>query len=369
MRWWKRLDVSGGHGCGCGGAPAAASRREVLRAMLGVAVALGAPAVGAATLDRGRAIAGWRRRLQLILERGIIPIIDTEFTYNLRVDLDFIIEEMNANGVAQICMAPGDNRTSGVSLELHRRHPDLFIPTTKDGSSPEWYHNTKSFAETLGKDLAQGDYFLMGEFELRHYPSPNQYHAGKTDRDVTVPLDDPGVEAVFRLAETTGIALQIHYEVEDVLLPPLEALLARHPKAKVIWCHLGQVRLPGRARRYGPDYVVSLLDRFPNLYFDLGLPGPRHVHPMSGERDQMIYIPGDTNQWRGELAESWKTILESQADRFLAASDMDGQRYRNFPQTIRRLRDLVISQLGPRAQKLIGFANAWKLITGETWPT
>ncbi len=347
----------------------AVSRRVVLRGMLGAAVALSAPAAGAATVDRGKAIAGWRRRLESILASGVVPIIDTEFTYNLRVDLDFIVEAMKAHGVAQVCMAPGDDRESDVSVDLHRRFPDHFIPTAKDGSSREWYGDTRSFAETLGKDLAGGDYFLMGEFELRHYPSPRQYKAGKMDRDVTVPLDDPGVEAVFRLAESTGIALQIHYEVEDALLPPLEALLTRHPKAKVVWCHLGQVRFPDRARRYGPGYVASLLDRFPNLYFDLGLPGPRHVHPISGVRDQMIYSEGAANRWGGALVDEWKALLEGRPDRFLAATDMDAGRYRGFPNAIQRLRDLVLGPLTPRAQKMIAFANAWKLITGETWPT
>lgn len=189
------------------------------------------------------------------------------------------------------------------SLELHERRPEYFIPTTADGSSPHWYRDTQGFAARLKRDLETGHYFLMGEFELRHYPSPLQYRAGRQDRDVNVPLTDPGVEAVFRLAAQTGMALQIHYEIEDELLPPLEELLERHAATRVIWCHLGQVRYPRRSRRYGPEYVRSLIARFPNLYFDLGLPGPPHVHPATLERDQMIYAFTGSAPWGGHLRE------------------------------------------------------------------
>lgn len=341
------------------------TRRRALLG-LGAAIAAAQPSL-ASKVDRASAVAGWRRRIQAILGNGTIPIIDTEFTYNRRVDLDFVMAQMDRHGVAQICFAPGDGLASEVSLDLFRRYPERIIPTTKDGSSPEWYANRGAFAAKLGRDLATRDYFLMGEFELRHYPSPMQYRAGRTDRDVDIALDDPAVRQVFTLAERTGIAMQIHYEIEDRLLPPLEALLARHPAAKVIWCHLGQVRFRDRAKRFGPSYVESLLARFPNLYFDLGLPGPPHFHPFSAQRDQTLYVATERGRWGGYLEPSWQALLERRPQRFLAATDLDAGRYTHMAESIPRLRDLVLDRLGPQARRLIAFENAWRLVTGSAW--
>ena len=172
---------------------------------------------------------------------------------------------------------------------------------------------------------------------------------------------------IFTLAERTGIATQIHYEIENRQLPPLEALLARHPAAKVIWCHLEQVRFRDRAKRFGPSYVESLLARFPSLYFDLGLPGPPHFHPFSARRDQTLYVATERGRWGGYLDPSWKALLERHPQRFLAATDLDAGRYAHMAESMPRLRDLVLDRLGPHARRLIAFENAWRLVTGSAW--
>jgi predicted TIM-barrel fold metal-dependent hydrolase len=342
------------------------SRRMVLGGGMAAATGFARPAAAAA-LDRAQAIAGWRQRINQALSSGTIPIIDTEYTYNRRVDMDFVVRQMDRHGVAQICFAPGDGLSSEVSLDLFRRFPERIVPTTKDASSPEWYANRTTFAAKLGRDIATGDYLLMGEFELRHYPSPQQYRAGRMDRDVDVSLDDPAVRQVMALAERSGIAVQIHYEVEDRLLPPLEALLARHPRAKVIWCHLGQVRFRERSKVFGPAYVEALLARFPNLHFDLGLPGPPHYHPFSAQRDQTLYIATERGRWGGYLDPAWKAVLERHPQRFLAASDLDAGRYQDMAASYARLRELVLDRLNPQARRLIAFENAWRLLTGTPW--
>jgi predicted TIM-barrel fold metal-dependent hydrolase len=187
------------------------------------------------------------------------------------------------------------------------------------------------------------------------------------DRDVTVPIDSRPVHKLFRLAVETGIAFQIHYEIEDVLLPPLEAMLSRYPEAKVIWCHLGQVRYRERASHYSSEYVRGLIARFPNLYFDLGLPGPPHVHPASEQRDQMIYVHNALLPWGGYLDPVWQKLLEEFPERFIAATDSGPEDYHGFPNKIMRLRSLVLDQLSERARHLIAYQNAWRLLTGENW--
>lgn len=316
---------------------------------------------------REQATTVWRERIQSILAKGVVPIIDTEATYNRAIDFGYIMDQMDRLGVAQVAFAPFAGLGSEESLRMHSQYPSYFIPTTADGSSPHWYHDQENFVAQLRRDLLTGQYFLMGEFEIRHYPSPLQYKAGRMDRDVTVPIDSPAVHQLFRLAIETGIAFQIHYEIEDVLLPPLESMLARYPEAKVIWTHFGQVRYRERASRYSSDYVRGLIARFPNLYFDLGLPGPPHVHPATGQRDQMIYVYTGMQPYGGYLDPEWQRLLEAFPERFLAASDIGADRYRQFGNQIARLRHLVLDRLSERAQHLIAYRNAWRLVTGEPW--
>ena len=155
--------------------------------------------------------------------------------------------------------------------------------------------------------------------------------------------------------------------IEDRLLPDLEGLLARYPRSRVIWCHLGQVRYAERNTRYGTDYLVSLIKRFPQLYFDLGLPGPPHWHPGSGQRDQMIYVEDRDRPWGGYLRSEWLDFMEAYPERILAASDIGPDRWRAFPNQMQRLRALILDRLSERANHMIAYQNAWRLISGETW--
>jgi hypothetical protein len=200
----------------------------------------------------------------------------------------------------------------------------------------------------------------MGEHEFRHLPSPEQVAAGRKDRDITIALDGPAGQQLFQLSETSGLAFQIHYEIEDRLLPALESMLARYPKAKTIWCHLAMIRYPDRAKNYSPSYVASLIDRFPGLHFDLAVPAAGHVYAPSGARDATIYTPS------GEIKAEWRAVLEKYSDRFLAASDYRPQVEQHYAANIQRQRKLL-DQLSPATQRHIAFGNAWRLITGQNW--
>jgi hypothetical protein len=119
----------------------------------------------------------------------------------------------------------------------------------------------------------------MGEYEFHHYMSNDQCKRYKTDRDVSVPTDEPNAHRLFRLSVETGIAFVFHDEPEDSLLPPLEKMLAAYPKAKAIWAHFGAVPKPQMSKAWGPDLARRLLATYPNLYFDLatGLPNQKYV--------------------------------------------------------------------------------------------
>jgi hypothetical protein len=324
-------------------------------------------AVARPAMSRAESLGLWRNRIRSMLAKDIVPIIDTQATYNRAIDIDYIVEQMDQLGVAQVCFAPHGSLGSAHSLRLHHDHPAYFVPTTTDGSSPHWYHNTGTFIAQTRQELQTGNYFLMGEFEIRHYPSDAQFKAGQWGRDVSVPVDSPAVHELFQLAIETGVAFQIHYEIEDSLLQPLESMLERYPHAKLIWCHLGQVRFPERAKKYGVGYVRSLIERFPGLHFDLGHTGPRNIYPGSNQRDQTIYRWHGIPPHGGVLHADWKALIEERPERFLASSDIDAGRYQFFREKIMRLRSIVLDDLSPRARHFVAYQNAWRLLSGESW--
>jgi hypothetical protein len=342
-------------------------RRSFVRAA-GALAATGALArfalASTQVLEREKAIADWRGRIESFLAKDVIPILDPEATYNSGIDLGWMREQMDQLGVSQVCFAPHARLGSEASLRLYREHPAYFIPTTMDASSPHWYQHTDQFNAQIRKDLATGNYLLMGEYEVRHYRTALQNQA---HRDVTLPIDGRAMHEVFQTATDTGLAFMLHYEIEDALLPPLEAMLARYPKAKVIWCHLGQIRKPELAKLYGVPYVRSLIERFPQLHFDFGHGGPNSIHQDTRQYDQTIFVRNGSPPWGGVLHADWLRLIEDHPGRFLASSDIDQARFGEFTRKILRFRDLILGRLSPRARERVAYQNAWRLITGEEW--
>ena len=344
------------------------SRRNLLSALAVTATVVAVLGPGAvlaqsapASAFRDTAIAGWKRRIHAILNRNRLPIIDMQATYipgttNVRLMVGF----MDELDIAQIAFAAANVPTSAPSLDLYRAHPDYFIPATNSGEYPRWWNNPQNFLTGVTAELKTGQFFLMGEHEFRHYPSPEQVAAGQTLRDITVPIDGSAGQALFQLSTDTGVSFQIHYEIEDRLLPALEAMLERYPKANVIWCHLAMIRYPDRGSRYTPTYITSLIERFPGLHFDLAVPPPGSVYTPSGARDSTLY-GGD-----GKMKPEWRAIIEAHPDRFLAASDYRPPVEPQYKMNMQRQRRLV-EELSPTAQHLVAYRNAWRLITGTQW--
>jgi hypothetical protein len=351
------------------------NRREFIRRAGEVTAAATYSALGATQLfaqseprTRERAIRAWSGRIRRILDQGRMPIIDTQATFWHTIDIEFIVREMDRNDVAQIAFAPNYSLGSATSQRLQERHPEHFIPTTADASSWHWDRQPQTFIDSVLAEFTSGGYFLMGEYEIRHYPSPMQWRAGQHDRDVTIPFETKAVHDLFRFSAEHKVAFLIHYEIEDALLAPLEEMLARYPEARVVWAHLAQVRYPDRARRYGPDYVKSLITRFPNLHFDLGsMVFPGSVYPGSGARDMILFEFTGFPPYGGYLKREWRDLLDAHPERFLAASDIDGGRWKQFPIVIDRLRNMILGQLSERSKQLIAYQNAWRLVTGEPW--
>ena len=170
----------------------------------------------------------------------------------------------------------------------------------------------------------------------------------------------PAGQALFALSMEFGITFQIHYEIEDRLLPALESMLDRYPGAKVIWCHLAMIRYPDRAGRYSPAYIEGLIGRFPGLHFDLAVPPPEAIYRPSGARHSTLFS-------NGKLDDNWKRLIEKHPERFLASSDYRPPVADEYSSQITRQRNLILDALSEPARQLVAFGNAWRLVTGSVW--
>ena len=311
----------------------------------------------------------WRKRIEEIKASGQIPIIDIESSFNpKKLDPKNLAEQMDENGVALIAMSPQVGKKefkkegkvwSDAVLRLLNIDPWRYIPASTAAIYPAWTEVPDKFLETTIEKVTKDNYPLLGEFEFRHYQSPAEYKEGKTYRDVTVPIDSDVGEKLFAFSEKSGLSFQIHYEVEDALLPPLEKMLKKHPGAKVIWCHLAQVRYQGRASKYDANYVKKLINEYPNLYFDLAFGDKDSRYPGSKEYHARVW---DRNT--GKIKQEWLDLIQAHPWRFLAAFDLGGNRMDELPKKASVLR-LFISNLPESVREIVAYKAAWKLLFNE----
>jgi hypothetical protein len=310
----------------------------------------------------------WKQRISAIIDSGGLPIIDIESSFNPgKVDARDYAKAMDENGIALTAFSPQigkkryrktgalwhDGARSAVALDSFR-----FIPTSTAGIYPAFTEQPEAFVDETVSRVEKDKYPMMGEFEFRHYMSPRQYQRGEPYRDVTVPIDSAAGHKLFAFSERSGISFQIHYEIEDRLLPPLERMLARYPNARVVWCHLAQIRYSDRAPSYGPDYVRRLIEKYPNLYFDLAFGDADSVYPGSNEHHATVWdSPGHAKR-------AWIDLITDHPYRFLAALDIGGDRVNQVGKNTRRLRTFI-GNLPDETQKIVAYKAAWKLLFNE----
>jgi hypothetical protein len=310
----------------------------------------------------------WKKRISAIKKDGKLPVIDIESSFNPgAVDALDYAKAMDDNGIALTAFSAqvGEAKYNKRNVLWHdgaRRaiavDPARYIPTSTAGIYPAFTKKPYEFVEKTIIKVEEDNYPLMGEFEFRHYMSVRQYRKGQTYRDVTVPINSAAGHKLFQFSERTGIPFEIHYEVEDALLPLLEKMLAGYPKAKVIWCHLAQVRYSGRAEAYSPEYVRSLIEKYPNIYFDLAFGNAKSVYPGSNEHHVRL--------WRslGIVKPEWVKLIADHPYRFLAALDIGGDRLDAVGKNTRILRDFI-DNLPKETQEIVAYKAAWKLLFNE----
>jgi len=275
------------------------TRRSVIKAFCALPLIACLPSIGHAQniVDFSKLKGGYAQRLKKILAAGELPYIDIESSCNsTKLDIDSVANSMDQLNIGLMALSAEIGkgqfkksvRFDKLSEQLLAQYPDRFIPVGNGGQAPALTEATDEFLDAQEAAARTKQIMLLGEFEFRHYPSPRQVKRGEMERDVHVPIDGPIGHRVFSMSEKTGVPFQIHYEIEDELLTPLENMLEQYPKAKVIWCHLAQIRYIERASRYTPVYVDALIKRFPNLYFDTAFGDSGSIYPPSNQRHARV---------------------------------------------------------------------------------
>lgn len=310
---------------------------------------------------------GYAKRLKRILAAGNLPYIDLESSCNsTKVDIAAVAQTMDRLSIGLMALSadigPGKFnqgvRFDNLSERLIADYPEHFIPVGNGGQPPATTEAPDAFLDGQENAARKKQIMLFGEYEFRHYPSPRQVKRGEIERDVQIPIDGPLGHRLFSLSEKTGMPFQIHYEIEDEFLPPLEKMLEQYPKAKVLWCHLAQIRYIERASRYTPEYVAGLLKRFPNLSFDTAFGDAASIYPISNQRHARVWTAF------GGLKNEWRDLIVAYPGRFLSALDLGQDRLHKMNEYDQKHR-VFLDCLPEATRHQVAYRSAWSLLFGE----
>jgi len=331
----------------------------------------------------------WKQRIQSILSKGKLPLIDMETSLKHEHVVRYVPEIFDTFDELGIALVAPDGyqdtkdgrkgyRWSDYIYQLSLEYPHIFISTANGGTNKNWTQKKtggNSFINQLENEMLTGKYHHMGELEFRHYMSGHQCRGNKTHRDVFISIDGDLGDRVLSLSEKTGLPVSIHLEVENEELVKLDRALTKHPRAKVIVAHFGQKRHPYKQTDFTPYYVKSLLNKHSNLYFDLANGHPNREYICSGESLNETLI-GDNSLWESNtgsqsdnLSPDWENILETFSTRFVFASDYGGGRPELSGYLEKKVNNfhIQIKNLSPEAKSNIAYKNAWKLLVGNEW--
>ena len=320
-------------------------------------VSAGTSGQAAENPDRTTMVQAFAERIKSLEGFGQPPIIDVEMHFGRKMDLSALTVKMDRNKIALTWLGPNESMGDEFSLQANRQYPAHFVPTTIHGDGPLWHGRNMGLLDKLADDVRTGQYFAMGEFEARHYPSDTN------NRDIHQPLTGESFRRVFQISHETGVPFLIHHEAEDKLLAEMETILQQYPQAKVIWCHVGRNRNYSTWSRWqGTKTVRQYLEKYPNLYFDL-VQSPPESSPY-GYRQCIIY---DVNGSKVSLNREWRQLFIDYPDRFVLGSDVNGGRWEQYDTVFTRFRQIVLSDLPQPVAEKLAYKNAWRLMTGQEW--
>ena len=307
---------------------------------------------------------GYARRLKRILAAGGLPYIDIESSCKAsKADIDYIAKYIDRLNIGLMALSSDVSKeeyeegklTDDLQERLLASYPDRFIPVGNGARPPALTEASDEFLDTQKDAVVAKKFMLLGEYEFRHYPSGREWRRGKKNRDVSIPIDGPIGHRLFSISEETGVSFQIHYEIEDELLPPLEKMLGLYPRAKVIWCHLAQIRYIERASRYSPSYVENLIKLHPNLHFDTTFRDFNSTYILSKQHHARVWAS------EGVLKPEWRDLIVAYPKRFLSALDLGGDRLDQIVAYDQNHRNFL-NCLPTETRHQVAYRNAWSLL-------
>ena len=192
-----------------------------------------------------------------------------------------------------------------------RKYPDKFVPFVGmqrgELNDREAMRGPTSAGNRIlreaGQKLASGEFFGMGELMLRFYPYTNKFGI-KAVSDMDFPVDGWFMRQCADLSARYKAPMIFHAEAEPKVAEAARRLFEAHPQATFVWAH--------NCGRSSAADIALMLDRYPNLYVDLGGMG----YSGAGVEHYGVYWPKRT-PWMhlivdeyGTLTPDMKTLLQ-----------------------------------------------------------
>ena len=252
------------------------------------------------------------------------PIIDLHLHFTEDWDIDALVKEMDALGVAKAGNG-ARGAPDALALDWARMYPDRFIPFAGKQAIRKSILIDGERAWTL-KSPAVLAYLLELEAGLK---------AGKfkgigeinNNADYNFPADSPLMQRLWSLSAAYRVPVNVHTPVRDGLVAEMERLLASDRRGTWVWAHAGEAR---------PELLRRLLRLHPNLHVEL-----------SGRAFDIMRDP------------EWKVLLEEFSNRFVLGTDARNLQW--FVVKIGRWRK-VLKLLSPSTARKLAHQNAERLL-------
>lgn len=254
-----------------------------------------------------------------------LPIIDLHFHFVNGWDIDAVVKEMDALGVAKAGNG-ARGAPDALALEWARRYPDRFIPFAGKQASIAFILSEGERAWTLQAPAVVA-YLRQLEAALK----AGQFKGiGEiaNDADPDFPADSPFMQRLWSLSATYGVPVSVHMDAREKRVAEMERLIASDRRGNWVWAHAGAA---------GPVLLRRLLRAHANLYVDLA--------------GRAFDVMSDAE---------WRVLVEEFSDRFVLGTDASV--LRGFAVEIGRWRN-VLKQVSPATASKLAHQNAERLLS------
>ena len=231
------------------------------------------------------------------------------------------------------------------------------------GMFGKWLHNKATISDvekaefrSLAEMMVTDGIVVFGEIGLNHFGIP-----GLGNRYGRIPLDHPLLKVLGEVSASTGVPIDIHFDVvpQDKKIPralkgagnpsflksnlsQFEKFLSENRGAKIVWAHAGFEPSPFRTAELNAD----LLRRHANLFMSIRL--MRGAPKPSAAMDE-----------NGQLKSEWRQLFVEFSDRFVLGSEsMYGSTLSGMFDTQFMLYQRLLSELPATVARKIASENA-----------